>query len=339
MEQLSNGTATHLQLIAGRLHTTSSPPRLYVPASPLRTQLLYEAHDAASSAHLGRDKTLERLQRHFYWPQMYKTVHEYVRTCDQCQRSKATNQSPPGLLQPLPIPQRNWDCVSLDFIGPLPKTSNGYDMIMTVVDKLSKMIHIIPTTSSATAPDTAQLFFSHVFKHHGLPSSVISDRDTKFTSDFWTCLFNLTGTRLLLSTAYHPQTDGQTERANRTIEDMLRPYVSSHHTDWDQHIAAVEFAYNNSVHAGTGFTPFYLNYGQHPRTPASLLAPPADPAPNAAADAFISRLRTNVAAAQQNLQAAIDKQKVQADKHRRPLQFSVGDSVLLSTEHLNIQQP
>ena len=178
-----------------------------------------------------------------------------------------------------------------------------------------------------------------MLKHHGLPSSVISDRDTKFTSDFWTCLFNLTGTRLLLSTAYHPQTDGQTERANRTIEDMLRPYVSSHHNDWDQHIAAVEFAYNNSVHAGTGFTPFYLNYGQHPRTPASLLAPPSDPAPNAAADAFISRLRTNVAAAQQNLQAAIDKQKVQADKHRRPLQFSVGDSVLLSTEHLNIQQP
>ncbi|KAJ9515869.1 hypothetical protein QJQ45_008750 [Haematococcus lacustris] len=127
-------------------------------------RLLHEAHDAVTSAHLGRAKTLERLQRHFYWPQMEHTVREYVRTCDQCQRNKATNQVPPGLLQPLPIPNRNWQHVSMDFIGPLPPTSHGYDMVVSVVDKLSKMLHLIPTTATATAPDIAKLFFDHVFR-------------------------------------------------------------------------------------------------------------------------------------------------------------------------------
>ncbi|KAJ9511114.1 hypothetical protein QJQ45_013190 [Haematococcus lacustris] len=288
----SGPSSWHLRVIDGRLYTASEPPRLYVPASPLRSQLLHEAHDAVTSAHLGRAKTLERLQRHFYWPQMEQTVREYVRTCDQCQRNKATNQVPPGLLQPLPIPNRNWQHVSMDFIGPLPPTSHGYDMVVTVVDKLSKMLHLIPTTATATAPDIAKLFFDHVFKHHGLPEAIVSDRDPKFTSDFWTSLFHLTGTRLLMSSAYHPQTDGQSERANRTVEDMLRPYLNHYKTDWDEHLAAVEFAYNSSTHVGTGFSPFYLNYGHHPRTPEALLQPPSTLAPSPAADAFVTTMRS-----------------------------------------------
>ncbi|KAJ9529163.1 hypothetical protein QJQ45_007834 [Haematococcus lacustris] len=335
----SGPSSGHLRVIDGRLYTASEPPRLYVPASPLRSQLLHEAHDAVTSAHLGRAKTLERLQRHFYWPQMEQTVREYVRTCDQCQRNKATNQVPPGLLQPLPIPNRNWQHVSMDFIGPLPPTSHGYDMIVTVVDKLSKMLHLIPTTATATAPDIAKLFFDHVFKHHGLPEAIVSDRDPKFTSDFWTSLFHLTGTRLLMSSAYHPQTDGQSERANRTVEDMLRPYINHHKTDWDQHLAAVEFAYNSSTHVGTGFSPFYLNYGHHPRTPEALLQPPSTLVPSPAADAFVTTMRSNIDTAKAALQRAVDKQKQQADKHRRHLEFNVGDKVLLSTATLNLKTP
>ncbi|KAJ9504892.1 hypothetical protein QJQ45_005451 [Haematococcus lacustris] len=283
----SPSSPTHLQVIEGRLYTTSTPPRLYIPSSPLRAQLLHEAHDAHTAAHLGRAKTLERLQRHFHWPQMHKTVQEYVRTCDKCQRNKATNQLPPGLLQPLPIP--------------------------------------------------ARLFFDHIFKHHGLPQAIISDRDPKFTSDFWTSLFHLTGTRLLLSSAYHPQTDGQTERANRTVEDMLRPYVNDHKTDWDQHLAAVEFAYNSSEHAGTGFTPFYLNYGQHPTTPSALLLPPPTLVPSQAAEDFVTSMRNNLTAARSALQRSIDTQKLHADQHRRHEEFEVGDLVLLSCAHLNLQ--
>ncbi|KAJ9512039.1 hypothetical protein QJQ45_004614 [Haematococcus lacustris] len=335
----SGPSSWHLRVIDGRLYTASEPPRLYVPASPLRSQLLHEAHDAVTSAHLGRAKTLERLQRHFYWPQMEQTVREYVRTCDQCQRNKATNQVPPGLLQPLPIPNRNWQQVSMDFIGPLPPTSHGYDMVVTVVDKLSKMLHLIPTTATATAPDIAKLFFDHVFKHHGLPEAIVSDRDPKFTSDFWTSLFHLTGTRLLMSSAYHPQTDGQSERANRTVEDMLRPYLNHHKTDWDQHLAAVEFAYNSSTHVGTGFSPFYLNYGHHPRTPEALLQPPSTLVPSPAADAFVTTMRSNINIAKAALQRAVDKQKQQADKHRRHLEFNVGDKVLLSTATLNLKTP
>ncbi|KAJ9534015.1 hypothetical protein QJQ45_027117 [Haematococcus lacustris] len=333
----SPSSPTHLQVIEGRLYTTSTPPRLYIPSSPLRAQLLHEAHDAHTAAHLGRAKTLERLQRHFYWPQMHKTVQEYVRTCDKCQRNKATNQLPPGLLQPLPIPSRNWQQVSMDFIGPLPATPRGHTMIFTVVDKLSKMIHLIPTTTTATAQDTARLFFDHIFKHHGLPEAIISDRDPKFTSDFWTSLFHLTGTRLLLSSAYHPQTDGQTERANRTVEDMLRPYVNDHKSDWDQHLAAVEFAYNNSEHAGTGFTPFYLNYGQHPTTPSALLLPPPTLVPSQAAEDFVTSMRNNLTAARSALQRSIDTQKLHADQHRRHDEFEVGDLVLLSCANLNLQ--
>ncbi|KAJ9507622.1 hypothetical protein QJQ45_019189 [Haematococcus lacustris] len=333
----SPSSPTHLQVIEGRLYTTSTPPRLYIPSSPLRAQLLHEAHDAHTAAHLGRAKTLERLQRHFYWPQMHKTVQEYVRTCDKCQRNKATNQLPPGLLQPLPIPSRNWQQVSMDFIGPLPATPRGHTMIFTIVDKLSKMIHLIPTTTTATAHDTARLFFDHIFKHHGLPEAIISDRDPKFTSDFWTSLFHLTGTRLLLSSAYHPQTDGQTERANRTVEDMLRPYVNDHKTDWDQHLAAVEFAYNSSEHVGTGFTPFYLNYGQHPTTPSALLLPPPTLVPSQAAEDFVTSMRNNLTAARSALQRSIDTQKLHADQHRRHEEFEVGDLVLLSCANLNLQ--
>ncbi|KAJ9507876.1 hypothetical protein QJQ45_021195 [Haematococcus lacustris] len=333
----SPSSPTHLQVIEGRLYTTSTPPRLYIPSSPLRAQLLHEAHDAHTAAHLGRAKTLERLQRHFYWPQMHKTVQEYVRTCDKCQRNKATNQLPPGLLQPLPIPSRNWQQVSMDFIGPLPATPRGHTMIFTIVDKLSKMIHLIPTTTTATAQDTARLFFDHIFKHHGLPEAIVSDRDPKFTSDFWTSLFHLTGTRLLLSSAYHPQTDGQTERANRTVEDMLRPYVNDHKSDWDQHLAAVEFAYNSSEHAGTGFTPFYLNYGQHPTTPSALLLPPPTLVPSQAAEDFVTSMRNNLTAARSALQRSIDTQKLHADQHRRHEEFEVGDLVLLSCANLNLQ--
>ncbi|KAJ9520421.1 hypothetical protein QJQ45_000182 [Haematococcus lacustris] len=263
----SPSSPTHLQVIEGRLYTTSTPPRLYIPSSPLRAQLLHEAHDAHTAAHLGRAKTLERLQRHFYWPQMHKTV-KYVRTCDKCQRNKATNQQ-----------------------------------------------------------DTARLFFDHIFKHHGLPEAIISDRDPTFTSDFWTSLFHLTGTRLLLSSAYHPQTDGQTERANRTVEDMLRPF----------HLAAVEFAYNSSEHVGTGFTPFYLNCGQHPTTPSALLLPPPTLVPSQAAEDFVTSMRNNLTAARSALQRSIDTQKLHADQHRRHEEFEVGDVVLLSCANLNLQ--
>ncbi|KAJ9522565.1 hypothetical protein QJQ45_008331 [Haematococcus lacustris] len=242
-------------------HTGRGASLLYIPAGPLRTDLLCEAHDVPTSGHLGRDKTYQRLSRLVFWPRMAAAVHDYIRTCTHCQRNKSSTTKPFGLLQPLPVPQHRWEQVSMDLITQLPVTPTGHDAIVVFVDKLTKMIHTVPTTTTVSAPDLAQLFFDSVFRYHGLPKVIISDRDPGFTSTFWQQLFAKTGTHLNISTANHPQTDGQTERANRTLEDMLRNYVSPHHTDWDNHLTAAEFAYNASVQASTGYSPFMLNSG------------------------------------------------------------------------------
>ncbi|KAJ9532927.1 hypothetical protein QJQ45_018045, partial [Haematococcus lacustris] len=348
----SPSSPSHLQVIEGRLYTTSTSPRLYIPSSPLRAQLLHEAHDAHTAAHLGRAKTLERLQRWSHCANRdikpaepsASVEQQIARDCElACFASKYDLLGDRVRVICALGGDARFECVqlhdqvSMDFIGPLPATPRGHTMIFTIVDKLSKMIHLIPTTTTATAHDTARLFFDHIFKHHGLPEAIISDRDPKFTSDFWTSLFHLTGTRLLLSSAYHPQTDGQTERANRTVEDMLRPYVNDHKTDWDQHLAAVEFAYNSSEHVGTGFTPFYLNYGQHPTTPSALLVPPPTLVPSQAAEDFVTSMRNNLTVARSALQRSIDTQKLHADQHRRHEEFEVGDLVLLSCANLNLQ--
>ena len=320
-------------------HVQRGLSRLYIPVGSLRARLLHEAHDMAISGHLGRDKTLERLQRSYFWPKMAASVHDYVRTCPSCQSNKASNQLPIGLLKPLPIPQHKWDHVSLDLITQLPTTLSGHDAIIVFVDKLTKMIHAVPTVTTVTAPETARLFFDTVFRLHGLPTVIRSDRDPRFTSDFWTALFKLTGTRLAMSTANHPQTDGQTERANRTLEEMLRAYVSPHHSDWDKHLTAVEFAYNDSVHAGTGYTPFFLNAGQHPHTPLSLAAQPPAAARHEPGEQFAERMAAHIKHARHCLERAQQRMKKNADLKRRDHHFRVGDQVLLLASHFTHSRP
>ncbi len=164
----------------------------------------------------------------------------------------------------------------MDFITSLPPTANGYDAILTVVDRRTKMTHFAPCRTTATAPEVAELYFATITRLHGLQKSIISDRDPKFTSKFWEELTKLWDTRLGRSTAYHPQTDGQTERAHRVIQEVLRSYVSERHTDWDKRLPAAEFALNNALSASTGESPFYLNYGYHPLTPSTVDLPTPD---------------------------------------------------------------
>ncbi|CAG8622037.1 7437_t:CDS:2 [Paraglomus occultum] len=158
----------------------------------------------------------------------------------------------------------------MDFIVQLPPTRLGHDAIVVFVDRLTKRAYFQPTHTTVTAPEVAKLFFSTIFKNHRLPKVIISDRDAKFTSNFWKLLFNHIGTKLAMFTAFHPQTDGQTERMNHTLEEMLRAYSIYKQNTWDEYLPAVKFAYNNSKQASTGFTPFELDCGQHPNTPASL---------------------------------------------------------------------
>ena len=200
------------------------------------------------------------------------SIHSVTKSCPSCQVTKSSNQRVAGLLVPLPVPERKWESVSLDFLK-LPTSEDGHDTLVVFVDRFTKMMHVFPSRAEGLdAPSVAQIYFNTVVRHHGVPTSLISDRDTKFTSSFWKTLAKLCGTKLAMSTANHPQSDGQTERANRTIIEMLRNYCGTHGGRWDHHLIAMEFAYNDSVSPSTGFTPFYLNYGQHPRVPTALIS-------------------------------------------------------------------
>jgi hypothetical protein len=285
---------------------------------------------------LGKDKTLEQVKRRFYWPRMDADVLQYVRTCDACQRNKPSQQATPGLLMPLPIPDYPWQQVTMDLITQLPKSRLGHDAIVVFVDKLTKMVHLVATSTNVTAPQLASIFWETVVRHHGLPSSIVSDRDPRFTGHFWQALWKCMGTQLTMSTAYHPQTDGQTERANRTLEEMLRSYVAFNQKDWDEHLVAAEVAFNGSKHASTGFTPFYLNNGREAMVPLDLALEEARTLRQPNAAETIRRLHQDLELAKEHLLKAQQRQAHHADQHRRDVVFKVGDQVLLSTKHLKM---
>ena len=200
---------------------------------------------------------------------MYKSVQKYIRACEVCQRmtTATTSQAP---LASLPIPDRCWQSISMDFLYSLPRDSHGCSGIVVFVDRFSKMVHIEPVKSTITSAQAATIFVNSVFRYHGLPRDIISDRDPRFTAKFWSKLFHLLGTKLKMSTTDHPQTDGQTERANRSILSILRSFCSDHPYQWSRYLPLVEFALNNTVHSSTGCTPFFVNGLHHPLVPAIL---------------------------------------------------------------------
>jgi hypothetical protein len=236
-----------------------------VPDDPeLKRMILEECHDSPMAGHFGFAKTLDLVSRTFYWPSMRKYIKDYVGGCDICQRSKSSNHKPYGLLQPLPIPERPWSSISVDFITQLPE-SNGYTAICVFVDRFTKMAHFAPTTDNIDAEGTVQLFFERVFSAHGLPEDIVSDRGTTFTAKFTKSIFKALHIEQNLSTAFHPRTDGQTERVNSILEQYLRCYIDYQQTNWSTLLPVAEFAYNNTVHSSTKMTPFFANLGYHPR--------------------------------------------------------------------------
>jgi hypothetical protein len=245
--------------------------QVVVPAvDELRELLIAEHHDGGASGHRGSQRTMEAIKRVYWWPRLDADVSQYVSYCPQCQRNKASTTKPRGLLQPLPIPKRVWGSVTLDLITQLPPTTSGYDAILVFVDRLSKMTHFAATHSSIDAEGVAALYVQNIFRHHGLSDELISDRGTQFAGHFWAALQRLLRTKIKLSTAYHPQTDGQSERMNRLLEETLRHYVAPDQSDWDQHLALIEFAINNSVNKSIGTTPFQLWTPHEIREPHNL---------------------------------------------------------------------
>ena len=179
-----------------------------------------ECHDTLWAGHPGWHRMMSLLKQGYYWPDMKEDVMNYTRTCLTCQQDKIERQRPAGLLEPLPVPSRPWESVSMDFISSLPKVGE-HSSVFVVVDRFSKYATFIPTTKSSNATETAQLFFKHVVKFWGVPQNIVSDRDARFTGKFWTELFNILGSELNMSSSYHPQSDGQTERFNSMLEEYL----------------------------------------------------------------------------------------------------------------------
>ena len=309
---------------------------LYIPPK-LRQHVLREAHDPSYSGHLGVDKTCASIKRRFWWPHVRRTVRRYIGRCGDCQHNKPRAHKMYGPMQPIPPPQRPWQQITMDLITALPKTTQGHDAILVFVDRLSKMIRCVPTKKKIGAQATAKLFKDHIFRYHGLPEVIIADRDPRWNSLFWRSVFQSLQTRTRLSTAYHPQTDGQTERANRTIEEMLRSYVHPYGDDWDQRLGDAEFAYNNSEQRSTGQTPFYLLHGWHPRTPMDLYNRGDAEDETPAATAFVEQMISGHQAAAAAMEQASQRQKEQFDKRRSRSPFKEGDWVLLSSDHCKFQ--
>jgi hypothetical protein len=311
--------------------------RLCVPRdSGIRAKILYEFHDAPSAGHQGFLKTFNALSSHFWWPHLVRTVKAYIASCATCQRIKPSTLCPPGLLQPHDIPPRPWSHVSLDLVTDLPKSlcHNGmhYDSVITFVCMLTKQCFLVRANKTITARQLAHIFIDNIYSKKGLPSLLVSDRDPRFTSEFWKSLFSQLGTKLNLSMSHHPQTDGQTERTHRSIEQILRAYVHPNHDDWSNWLPFVEFAYNSSIHSSTHQSPFYANYGFNPTTPASLL----NPDPDSSSSDFLENIEQVQTCIKRELELAKAQQAAQADKHRRPLSFSVGDRVRLSTDYITL---
>jgi hypothetical protein len=242
--------------------------RVCVPQDPeLGKLILQEASNSPYSIHPGNTKMYMDLKGRFWWSKMKRDIAEYIVLCDVCNRVKAEHQKPAGLLQPLPIPEWKWDNVGMDFITGLPRTKSGYDSIWVVVDRLTKVAHFIHVKTTCTSAILAKIYMNRIICLHGVPKSIVSDRGTQFTSHFWRQLHESLGTRLEFSTAFHPQTDGQTERVNQILEDMLRACALDYGSSWDDNLPYVEFSYNNSHQASIEMAPFEALYGRKCTTP------------------------------------------------------------------------
>ena len=301
--------------------------KLCVPKCSTRNLLVCEAHEGGLMGHFGVQKTLETLQEHFYWPHMKKDVQKFCEHCIVCKKAKS-KVKPHGLYTPLPIPEYPWIDLSMDFVLGLPKTSNGRDSIFVVVDRFSKMAHFIPCKKIDDASHVADLFFKEIVRLHGLPRSIVSDRDSKFLSHFWRTLWSKLGTKLLFSTTCHPQTDGQTEVVNRTLGTFLRTVLRNNLKTWEACLPHVEFAYNRAVHSTTNCSPFEVVYGFNPLTPLDLL-----PMPNvsvfkhkegqAKAD-YVKKLHERV---KDQIERKNKSYAKQANKGRKKVVFEPGDWV------------
>jgi hypothetical protein len=300
--------------------------KLFIPPnSPLKHALLEEFHSSTIGGHSGIHRTFGRLQENVYWQGMRSDVAEFVKSCVVCQQTKPSNHSPYGLLHPLPVPERVWEDISLDFIVRLPSFQT-HTVILVVVDRLSKAAHFGSLPTHFTAAKVAELFATMVCKLHGMPKSIVSDRDPIFLSHFWQELFRLSGTKLRMSTAYHPQSDGQTEIVNKVLQQYLRCFVHDKPKQWGKFLHWAEWHYNTAIHTSTGLSPYQVVYGRAPPALADYIP---DSSKLQAVDAMLGDREKVLELLKNKLLKAQAVMKEYADQKRIPHQFKVGDLVFV----------
>ena len=308
--------------------------KVYVPKdNAIRRDIVKIYHDSLPAGHPGRWKTYELVSRNYWWPGMSSFVEKYVSGCDTCSRTKNSTRKPVGPLKPNEAPRGPWQSITCDFITQLPK-SGEFDAIFVVVDRLTKQAHFIPTTSNVNAADTAEMFVQHIWRLHGTPRQIISDRGPQFVSQFLKEVFRRTGVVGSTSTAFHPQTDGQTERVNQELEQYLRAFTDTRQTNWSGLLPMAEFAHNTRAHAATRKSPFSLVYGYEPE----FVVAPSDELCNVpAADTRLDDLRQAQFEAQAALEVAAERMKRYYDRARDEApQFKEGDKVWLEATNIKL---
>ena len=311
-------------------------PKILIQRRNAQEIVISEAHSML--AHLGATKTVDYLRDHVWWRDLVTDVKAYCETCGTCKTSKPSNQKPYGLLNPLTIPSYPWESIGIDYVGPLPESRNRdgqFDSITVVICLLTAMVHLIPSRVNYNATQLAELFFENIYKIHGLPQNIISNRDVLFTSTFWSRLHRLIGTKLRLSSAYHPQSDGSTERANRTVTQMLRQCINSDQKDWVSKLPAIEFAINSARSESTGYAPFFLNFGRMPRAMV-FNNPSSDEYP--AVKEFALQKKLALIDAHDSIIAARVKQTRNGNRKRQIVPFQSGDFVYLSSKHISFKK-
>uniref|UniRef100_A0A2N9GSB9 Integrase catalytic domain-containing protein n=2 Tax=Fagus sylvatica TaxID=28930 RepID=A0A2N9GSB9_FAGSY len=301
--------------------------RLCVPNDPdLKEEILSEAHNTGYTVHPGGTKMYRDLKGTFWWNNMKREIAGYVARCLVCQQVKIEHQRPGGLLQSLPIPEWKWEHISMDFVTGFPRTPSGNDSIWVIVDRLTKSAHFLAIKVGLSLERLAKLYVDEIVRLHGVPVTIVSDRDRRFVSQFWKKLHMAMGTNLNFSTAFHPQTDGQSERTIQILEDMLRACAIDFKGSWEGHLPLVEFAYNNSYQASIQMAPYEALYGRKCRSPIcwddigerKILGPE-----------IVQHTVDKIQLIRERLRSAQSRQKSYADTRRRKLEYLVGDHVFL----------
>ena len=307
-------------------------PRAIVPTGSLRLLLLQFFHDdPTAGGHLGIEKTYAKLADRFWWPQLHNDVAQYVRACTTCGRVKNPSSTAVGMLQSIPV-SHPWEIMGMDFLGPFPATTRGNKYLLVFVDHFSKWVEAIPT-SAADAASVADALLSRVLCYHGAPRKILSDRGSHFVNSVIDTLSALFDSERILTSAYHPATNGTTERFNRTIISMLKSYCDGNHEHWDRYVPMVLAAYRFSPHESTTLSPFETLFGRAPITLLDASLPVHD-LPHSADLTYLGELRAALSSAHslvaENILAAQAHQKTTYDAHHHAApRFEVGDPVYI----------